>query len=447
MTTEPQIEVGIVRAAELEFNLAGKYGLSKEQSVYGQCSAKLIGAQIQLSNEHGISLLAPEIVLFPSSLTADSFELQDVVIGIDFHWEQKETQRFQGTLKIVIEDGQLRAINVLPVERYLISVISSEMRGDSSPALLRAHAVISRSWLLAQIEKQEGLAEAGEKYQSTFESETEYIRWWDREDHTLFHVCADDHCQRYQGITRAQNPNVVEAVNATAGLVLTYDGKIADARFSKSCGGASELFENCWEPVHYNYLEMVIDNPEAPKGYALDLRNEANADAWLRNSPDAFCNTKDPVILSQVLNDYDQSASDFYRWTVRYSAEELSELIHRRSGRDFGQIYSLVPIERGPSGRLIRMRIEGSKLTLTVGKELVIRRWLSESHLYSSAFVIDTEGTDANGHPTHFVLHGGGWGHGVGLCQIGAAVMGHKGYSYEEILAHYFKNTTLEKRY
>lgn len=336
-----------------------------------------------------------------------SFTLKDVAIGIGFHWERKEQQTFRGALQLVEEDGMVRAVNVLPVETYLTSVISSEMSADASLELLKAHAVISRSWLLAMMQK----AERKERSTALHEQlrEGSVIRWYDSEAHTLFDVCADDHCQRYQGITRQSNPRVVEAVKATCGQVLMYYGKVCDARFSKCCGGMTEVFEHCWE--------------DAPKPYLVAKQ-------------DPYCCLADPHIVRQVLNHYDQETADFYRWKVHFSTDELSELIARKSGIDFGQIIDLIPVERGASERIVLLKIVGEKQVVTVGKELEIRKWLSETHLYSSAF--DVEKTDDG-----FTLHGKGWGHGVGLCQIGAAVMGDKGIPYEQILEFYYPNAKL----
>ena len=365
------------------------------------------------------------------------FELEDVVIGINFHWERKENQRFKGGLTFMIENGKVVAINEIPTEAYIFSVISSEMSATASLELLKAHAVISRSWLLKPIIHNEHNATAVLEHRT----EDELIKWYERDSHELYNVCADDHCQRYQGITRARTENVRLAIEATRGLVLTSHGQICDARFSKSCGGVSELFENCWADEHYSYLERVVDSQSLTvNSQQMDLTVEENAEAWIRGEYDSFCNTYDKEILSQVLNNYDQETTDFYRWKVEYTTEQLSELVARRSGIDFGTIIALEPVERGVSGRLTRLRIVGTKRTMIVGKELEIRRWLSESHLYSSAFVVDkTE----NG----FVLTGAGWGHGVGLCQIGAAVMGAKGYKYDEILYHYFVDSQLNVLY
>jgi SpoIID/LytB domain protein len=399
--------------------------------------------RIWLNNE----LADEESLLFePVRYRESSFELNDVVIGISFHWERKEDQQFRGSLEFIVENEKVTAINILPLEDYLVSVISSEMSSASSLELLKAHAIISRSWLLAQMRKGRYLQDSPEKYQSISESPGEYIRWYDREDHPNFDVCADDHCQRYQGITRQTSELVQQAVTQTHGMLLMHDGKICDARFSKSCGGISETFENVWEPVPHDYLQSVVDNPVLPAGFEADLSNEAVADLWIRNSPDAFCNTGEEEILSQVLNDYDQETKDFYRWKRQYTQEDLAELIARKTGRDFGAILDLVPVERGKSGRLKKLKIVGSKLTLTIGKELEIRKTLSESHLYSSAFVVDKESI-VDGVPGGFVLTGAGWGHGVGLCQIGAAMMSEKGYKYDEILMHYFQGAEIKKEY
>lgn len=309
------------------------------------------------------------------------------------------------------------------------------MSATASLELLKAHAVISRSWLLAQIEKNKQLADDSEEYCSCTLTDTELVKWYDREDHVNFDVCADDHCQRYQGITRESTEKVRDAIKATWGQVLTHNGVLCDARFSKSCGGVFEEFENCWEPKHYDYLVARHDG-EQPMNFP-DLTVEENAREWILNAPPAFCNTHDKQILSQVLNSYDQETTDFYRWKVEYTQEELSELIKNRSGVDYGEILDLIPVARGTSGRLYRLKIVGTKKTLIIGKELEIRRTLSPSHLYSSAFVVEKEGEEGKV-PTKFKLTGAGWGHGVGLCQIGAAVMGEKGYNYKEILLHYF---------
>jgi len=382
--------------------------------------------------------------MIPSDPTVSSLVLHGVTIGIDFHWQRKEDQVFRGSLRILLKNDELTAINIVSVEDYLISVISSEMKATSSEELLKAHAVTSRSWLLAQLAKTVSLRTGGKKYNSFTRSDDEIIKWYDREDHDDFDVCADDHCQRYQGITRASSPVVVKAVNETFGEVLMYDGEVCDTRYYKCCGGITELFENTWEPVVHPYLQGITDSPEIPEGFGTDLTIEKNAREWILGNPVAFCNTSDKKVLSQVLNDHDQETNDFFRWKVVYSQDELSSLVRERTGIDFGTIEALIPLRRGTSGRISRLRIEGSKRSLTIGKELEIRKSLSKSHLYSSCFVVDRED---DGNEISFVLRGAGWGHGVGLCQIGAAMMGEKGYSYRDILSHYFRDAAFEKLY
>ena len=376
----------------------------------------------------------------------NSFSLYDVTIGINFHWERQETQVFLGTLKLVVDEEKIVAINVLPVEDYLTSVISSEMNANSSLELLKAHAVVSRSWLFAQIEKRKAMSGKDEGFFSFVKTKEEYIRWYDREDHTIFDVCADDHCQRYQGITKASNATVAEAVRATRGRLLMYDNKICDARFSKCCGGATEEFEYCWEDKHYPYLSAVRDAEEEENRPLPDLTKEEEAEHWIRKAPKSFCDTHNKKILSQILNHYDLETTDFYRWKVRYTQEEIAELIRTNTKTDYGDILDLIPVQRGPSGRICKLKIVGSLKTLTIGKELEIRRTLSNTHLFSSAFVVD-KGKLKDGVPQWFLLSGAGWGHGVGLCQIGAAVMGEKGYTYEEILLHYYKGAEIRKFY
>jgi SpoIID/LytB domain protein len=342
-----------------------------------------------------------------------------------------------------VEGDKLTAVNILPVEDYLLSVISSEMSATSSLELLKAHAVTSRSWLLAQLEAKKHNFSTQTHHLSI--SESEYIKWYDKDDHVNFDVCADDHCQRYQGITRASTQAVREAIAATLGEVILHENKICDARFSKCCGGVAELFENCWEPQHHDYLLPVED--KAQGGIRTKGMTEAEIESFIKRPVIGdFCNTTDAKVLSQVLNSYDQETPDFYRWKVNYTQAEISELLARRSGIEFGDILDLIPVERGISGRLTKLKIVGSKRTITVGKELEIRKWLSNSHLYSSAFIIEKSEIQ-NNIPQQFTLLGAGWGHGVGLCQIGAAVMAEKGYAYKDIVAHYFRNSELTKIY
>ncbi len=382
-----------------------------------------------------------------------SFVLHDVTIGVSFHWRRKEDQTFKGKLKLIIENDSIVAINVIGVEDYLESVISSEMSANASLELLKAHAVISRSWLLAQMRKpaaadgqgSDVLGQAAPVVRSEDSGADELIRWWDRDDHVNFDVCADDHCQRYQGITRATTPAVKQAIQATWGQVLMYGGELCDARFSKACGGVMEQYENCWDDHRHPYLVARRDGDD--EANFPDLTREDAAEEWILTAPKAFCNTADKEILSQVLNDYDQETADFYRWRVEYTQEQLADLIHRRTGDDYGRIRDLQPVARGTSGRLYKMKIVGEKMSKVIGKELAIRYALSESALYSSAFVVEHHDIDADGYPAKFVLRGAGWGHGVGLCQIGAAVMGAKGYNYKQILLHYFAGATIEKEY
>lgn len=441
---EPQLKIGIMYEPEIEFVLNENYILKETGQIFrGKQKIVYHEGKIVINN---LPLMDRHLLFEPEDYATGSFDLMDVTIGIKFHWERKENQKFKGSLKFIVEDGKLTAMNVLSLEDYLLSVISSEMSATSSLELLKAHAVTSRSWLLAQVVKGKQLKESNSSYQSISETGDEYIRWYDREDHANFDVCGDDHCQRYQGITRQTSELVGRAIDETRGLCLMYNDTVCDARFYKSCGGITELFENTWEPVLHPYLQSIVDNTAAPHSYNMDLDNEEAAQRWIRTSPEAFCNTTDKKVLSQVLNDYDQETTDFYRWNVVYSQEKIAELISRKTGKDFGDIIDLVPILRGKSGRLIKMKIVGSKLTLTIGKELQIRKVLSESHLYSSAFVVDKNKV-VNGVPDEFVLTGAGWGHGVGLCQIGAAMMGEKGYTYDAILGHYFKGAELMKRY
>lgn len=430
---EPKVSVGILWNEKISLNLDTVYTYDGKD-FSGAYEAVLQDGKIQIDGKQYDELY------FESKDSNASFTLKDVVIGINFHWERKEDQRFQGALKLIVDNNLIIAVNVLPVENYLTSVISSEMSATASLELLKAHAVISRSWLLAQIEKNKEIVSKNETYSTFIETETELIRWYDREDHTLFDVCADDHCQRYQGITRASaNIEVVKkAIAETYGQVLLSEGKICDARFSKCCGGMVEEFQNCWEDIKYSYLIKLRDDKNQDN--MPDLTVEANTIAWINTRPSAFCNTQDKEILGQVLNNYDQETTDFYRWTISYSQEDLSSLIFKRSGIDFGMIQDLIPVERGASGRLIRLKVVGSKKTMTIGKELEIRRILSTSHLYSSAFIVKKQGTT-------FILTGAGWGHGVGLCQIGAAVMGEKGYKYDSILLHYYVGADLNKMY
>jgi len=451
--SEPIISVGIVSAQSLSFTFNVPYTLNGK--IYqGNYSTHIVDNKIEFDGE-SFSQLSFE----PSSAEA-TFSLYNVVIGINFHWQRTETQVFSGRLKLIVDNDKIWAINQLPIEDYLYCVIASEMSATSNIELLKAHAIVSRSWLVAQLQRKNDKSRIDES------NNDEIVRWYDRDDHQLFDVCADDHCQRYQGLTRisqkksdnikpkwqlwnteATSSNispVKQAINETRGMLLISskdgqtNGEVCDARFSKCCGGVTETYETCWDNTPHKYLQSFADYTHRPAGYNIDLRTEADAQKWIETSPESFCNTDDANILKQVLNSYDQETSDFYRWTVRYSVAELSELIRRKTGIDFGVITNLLPLTRGFSGRISRLKIIGTKQTMIIGKELEIRRILSESHLYSSAFTIEKKDDE-------FILHGAGWGHGVGMCQIGAAVMSERGFGFKSIVLHYFRCSTIEK--
>ena len=437
---EPEVKVGIVSGQKIHFSLNKPY-LAKGETVIGEQEVEFSeGGVLWNGNQYS------SLTFHPQSADA-SFSLNDVTIGVNFHWERKETQTFLGTLRFVVESDKICAINELPVEKYLESVISSEMSATSSLELLKAHAVISRSWLLAQMKKRRDVAESGNNFFSFTKKEDMLIRWYDREDHTIFDVCADDHCQRYQGITKETSPHVAEAIRQTKGQVLLDGDEICDARFSKCCGGVTEEFQYCWEDTPKNYLTAVRDIALGIESTLPNLTNEEEAEKWIRFNPPAFCNTQDKRILSQVLNDYDQETVDFYRWKVTLTQEKLQQLIADKLKMDFGAILDLKAVERGKSGRISKLQIIGTKKTFTIGKELEIRRTLSDSHLLSSAFIVDKYDIDEQGVPQRFELIGAGWGHGVGLCQIGAAVMGEEGYLYDAILLHYYQGAEIKKLY
>lgn len=424
MTTEPSIKVGIISAREIRFKLNGEYTFNGQTQAQEQHTVSATPTAMEWNGS-----LHHDILLLPKNANQETtFSLFDVTIGVDFHWERQETQTFRGALRLVCDGGKVCAINILPLEEYLKSVVSSEMSPKASLNFLKAHAVISRSWLLAQIRRKEsGTIPSANTASPTYSPRREHdmksiLKWYDHEDHRLFDVCADDHCQRYQGITKISNPTADEAVRQTRGEVLTYAGEICDARFSKCCGGIMEEYASCWDDTQKPYL---VAKPDI-------ISDERTA-----GMEEAFCNTSDPAVLSQVLNDFDQETTDFYRWTVDYSSQQIDTLIKEKSGVDFGHIIALRPILRGPSGRIVLLEIQGTKTTMTVGKELEIRKWLSPSHLYSSAFEVEKL-------PNGFRLNGKGWGHGVGLCQIGAAVMGARGYNYLEILQHYYPGAKIK---
>lgn len=444
--SEPLIHVGVLQKQQIiNFSLLTAYKLKGNLIPPGEYSVSIKDQKIEFNGDS-----YDELTFESDQLHSDQFKLKDVIIGVEFHWERKEDQQFLGGLKFILTESEdaefaLTAINIVSLEDYLKSVISSEMSSTSSEHLLKAHAIISRSWLLAQILNNRSQEKKESKHDSSIVTSTEIIKWYDREDHEHFDVCADDHCQRYQGVTRQKTELVNRVLDETLGKVISYRGSICDARYSKCCGGMMETFENVWEPIIHPYLQAKPDNFS---GHPIpDLCNEEEADKWIRTSPDAFCNTQDSNILKQVLNDYDQETDDFYRWKVTYTQKEISELINDRLGIDFGHIIDLQPLERGTSGRITRLKIIGSEKIMIIGKELVIRRALSKSHLYSSAFTVDVMDEDDDGIPQKFVLNGAGWGHGVGLCQIGAAMMADKGHRYDEILQHYFPGTDIKTKY
>lgn len=443
---EPLVRVGLmVGVPRVRFTLSADcvrhsrhdHGLLKKGDYLAEATDAGV---IQVTDSHGQSLsLSQETSIWsPRNI----FIVRDVTIGVDFHWQRQEDQHFQGKLILRADpQGGLTVINEVKVESYLTSVIASEMSASAHLELLKAHAIISRSWLLAQLKMKPASLVPGQTTNTT-----EMIRWYDREDHADFHICADDHCQRYQGIAKVVSPAVNEAIQATRGLVLGHNQRLCDARFSKSCGGFTELFSTAWEDADPPYLQAFYDGEAFPAGYNLPLNTEANAAVWIQQTPPAFCYTEDGSILKRILPNFDQETTDFYRWQVTLAQTEVQALLQRKLGLDFGAVLRLEPVERGTSGRLKRLRIVGEKQTLVLGKELEIRRALSNSHLYSSAFLIEP-GPLQNGAPESFTLRGAGWGHGVGLCQIGAALMAERSYDYQQILQHYYRGAELFRLY
>ncbi len=444
---EPLIIVGILTEEVINFTFYGDYYANNQEDFFSgvfQASVKngklvVEGSGKKLSDD--VSL-----VFTPNSPESEHFMIRDVVIGVKFHWERKEKESFKGALKLLRRGNKVTAINIINIEEYLKSVISSEMSAKSSPALLKAHAVISRSWLLSQIAQSESKKKLSAEEKGIIVSDDEIVRWYDREDHDDFDVCADDHCQRYQGITKIFSESARQAVEDTHGLVMKYGDEICDARFSKSCGGVSESFEHVWENKKVPYLDKVIDYKFEPENFDTNLTDEKNATKWILGEPESYCNTKDKTVLSQILLHYDQETVDFFRWKLDIPQEKVKSLLKSKMDLDLGDITEIEPLERGESGRIYRLRITGTKKSIIIGKELEIRRALSDSHLYSSAFVVEKKEIK-DGIPGSFLLRGAGWGHGVGLCQIGAAVMSEKGFSFDEILTHYYRGIKLVKDY
>ncbi len=439
--SEPFITVGIAdHEKEISGCFEGTYRIEGDGPLDGKFSA-IAGDKSIAFSDALCNTTRRFQTLRCVGIQGSCFRLANVVIGIDFHWERKEEQAFQGNLILRLRnDGTIAVINEISLEDYLKSVISSEMNSEAPKEFLKAHAILSRSWFLSALERKQSAHNTVEP--SGMFTEEEIIRWYDREDHDLYDVCADDHCQRYQGITKILSPQATEAVTETQGLVITWGDTICDTRYSKACGGLTEEFRTAWSDEHISYLRGISDAPV----HHCPIRVEDDAARWILSDPIAYCNTHDERLLEKILPQFDRETKDFFRWTVRYGREELEQILTEKSGFDFGTLKDIIPIKRGPSGRIFRLKIVGSKKSIIVGKELEIRRWLSRSHLYSSAFIVETD-RDVMGEVRQFLFHGAGWGHGVGLCQIGAAVMAHKGFSAEEILCHYFPGTKLLKIY
>jgi SpoIID/LytB domain protein len=438
MNKEPEIRVALLQhyneASVLlngDYLLPGGRVIKGRHYVYGdQDNVLLVDAS---ENE-----IARGRNIFLSAVGDASFTLTDVKIGIDFHWQRTQEQTFCGNIILLADYGlSFHLLNEIPLEDYLASVISSEMSAEAPLEFLKAQAIVARSWLAAMLKKKKLPRQA-----SGIRKEDEIIVWQDVNDHQGFDVCADDHCQRYQGITRIISENVQEAIHQTRGHFLVYNNEICDARYHKACGGQTDIYSTAWEDRNYDYLNNISDDVRLHS----PVRSESDAERWLAGRPGAYCNTQDLELLKKILPAFDQETPDFYRWQVAYEREEIEEIIRKKSGIDFGELKDLAPLERGPSGRIFRLKIEGSKKTMIVGKELEIRRWLSPSHLLSSAFIVSIE-RNADGEIRRFVFNGGGWGHGVGLCQIGAAVMASRGFKAEEILAHYFSGAQIHKIY
>lgn len=445
---QPKIRVGILENQDfISFKIYGDYVLN-EKLKFRDKILKAIpnGSKILLKENDTIIFSDIKLDFVPVQLNLRiedaryKFAVENVVIGIDFHWEQKEKQIFEGSFSIINKNGKLKLINQLDVERYLQSVVSSEMNSESPFEYLKAHSIISRSWLLAQLNSKREL-----KLKSKFQiTEDEKIVWRDQTEHEDFDVCADDHCQRYQGLTRLASNRALDAVRETYGMVLIYDDEICDTRYSKCCGGITEEFQNVWQDVHYPYLKSVYDSENQNQAFP---KTEEEFEKFIKSKPDAYCNTNNEDLLKKVLNDFDLITKDFFRWKIEIKQLALKTLLEIKLGIDFGEIKNLIPIERGKSGRIKKLKIVGTKREFIIGKELEIRRALSEKHLYSSAFVVEPIYKDGNEIPCKFILNGAGWGHGVGFCQIGGVVMAANGKSYEEILKHYFQGAELKKIY
>ncbi|MBN1982676.1 MAG: SpoIID/LytB domain-containing protein [Chitinivibrionales bacterium] len=441
ITKEPLLTVGIVEQVGSITGVFDKpFLLPDNTAVAGSFRAEVVDGAIAFRVEQGGPVMKKAELFFTAS-PGGSFSIHEVMIGIQFHWQRTETQRFHGNCRLILNNGLITVINQVPLEVYLRSVIASEMSATAPLELLKAHAITSRSWLVAMLMakgKEESIPTTS--IEAVDGTKTRIIRWYGRQDHEQFDVCADDHCQRYHGISRIISDSVNTAIEQTRGTFLVHGDQICDSRYAKSCGGRTELFANAWQNADIPYLKSVFDTED--EHMTLDCTSED----WYRSRPEAYCNTTDASVLKMVLPSFDQETADFFRWQVRYTPNELTTLVKTKSGFDIGRVTALQPLEHGPSGRITLLRIIGSLKTIDVGKELEIRRWLAKTHLYSSAFFVETI-TAADGSITEFILHGAGWGHGVGLCQIGAAVMAVKGKSAEEILHHYFNEVQLMRLY
>lgn len=449
MAREPKISVGVMAARErIEFHLLTSFGVNSKGTLSpGHYRARLDRGRVSLLTHEGRLITRDRLIrLLPRRFQESRLLLRQIPIGRGFHWEERQDLTLQGEFQIQCSKGkELQVISWLPLEMYLSSVIGSEMSGTAPLEFLKAHAVISRSWAMRIME---GKGSVSLSPSSTAGStEDTILRWTGTEIHQGFDVCADDHCQRYRGFLEETARNTESAVRETRGEILTYKDEICDTRYSKCCGGMTENFSTAWADQNVPYLRGLHDNDRPSPGFSFPLSEEKNAEAWITGSPEAFCKTRNREILETVLSPLDRRTSDFYRWETSHSQDEICGIVTQKTGRPIGWIRDLFALERGASGRISRLRIVGTARTLTVGKELEIRRILSPTHLYSSALVIKKEGGEREGIPSAFRLTGAGWGHGVGLCQIGAAVMATHGRTYREILRHYFPNTNLSRRY
>ncbi len=432
---EPTLRIGLAPACEApRFFLCGRYDAGGTSLGPGWCVARARNGEVVVEWQETTVHARSPLILTPL-LPSCSFTIADVPVGEGFHWAHREDLTWAGALELLHDgSGALVPVNHIGLEAYLESVVSSEMNPAAPPAFLEAHAVVARSWTLAQLARRESTPHPP--------LGVDIWQWWDRKGHELFDFCADDHCQRYHGLTR-RTPEVVSAVQRTRGLVLMADSLVVDARFSKCCGGFTEEFATAWGDETPPGLVSVRDAPGGGRG---GVRDEGSAADWIRRPPPAYCGCDAAEILDVVLLPMDRATLAFFRWREVISQERVASLIEERTGAGIGAIRSLVPLRRGPSGRIFLLEVRGTKGSLRVGKELFIRRLLSPTHLKSSAFVVDAEGSFGEP-PRSFTFTGAGWGHGVGMCQIGAGVMAARGHSCAEILTHYFPTSSLAQAY